>query len=149
MGPMYQAEPLGGPIAVAEALTALGHHKRALETLRTIEDPYDRARGMLALVDVLVESGECAHAEALAGVSVPAAVSRAWARIAAATTDGEQARRLTALALQGGEWVSALPALLKQTPDVVPLVVEAADAMKSACGQHAGAPTAARTSAPS
>jgi tetratricopeptide (TPR) repeat protein len=138
-----------GPIAVAEALTALGHHKRALETLRTIEDPYDRARGMLALVDVLVESGECAHAEALAGVSVPAAVSRAWARIAAATTDGEQARRLTALALQGGEWVSALPALLKQTPDVVPLVVEAADAMKSACGQHAGAPTAARTSAPS
>jgi thioredoxin-like negative regulator of GroEL len=138
-----------GPIAVAEALTALGHHKRALETLRTIEDPYDRARGMLALVDVLAESGECAHAEALAGVSVPAAVSRAWARIAAATTDGEQARRLTALALQGGEWVSALPALLKQTPDVVPLVVEAADAMKSACGQHAGAPTAARTSAPS
>ncbi|GGW90613.1 hypothetical protein GCM10010383_20260 [Streptomyces lomondensis] len=139
-----------GATAVAEALTALGHHERAMETLRTIEDPYDRAQGTLAVVEVLAETGECARAEELAGtLSVPAMVSRAWARIAAATTDGERARRLAALALQGGEWVSALPALLRQAPDVVPLVVEAADAMKSACGQHPGAPIAARTSAPS
>ncbi|MYS89416.1 MULTISPECIES: hypothetical protein [Streptomyces] len=139
-----------GVTAFAEALTALGHHERAMETLRTIEDPYDRAHGTLGLVDVLAGSGECARAEELARtVPVPAMLSRAWARIAAATTDDEQARRLAALALQGGEWVSALPALLRQAPDVVPLVVEAADAMKSACAQHPGAPTEARTSAPS
>ncbi|MEU0387582.1 hypothetical protein [Streptomyces chartreusis] len=139
-----------GTTAFAEALTALGHHERAMDMLRTMEDPYDRAHGTLALVDVLATSGECARAEELARtVSVPAMLSRAWACIAAATTDDEQARRLAALALQGGEWVSALPALLRRAPDVVPLVVEAADAMKSACGQHPGAPTAARTSAPS
>ncbi|WP_086561538.1 hypothetical protein [Streptomyces africanus] len=137
-------------IAVAEALTALGHHERAMETLHTIEDPYDRAHGTLALVEVLARTGECARAEELARtLPTPATLSRAWACIAAATTDGEQARRLAALALQGGEWAAALPALLGQAPDAVVLVLEAADAMKSACVQHTGAPTAARTSAPS
>ncbi|MFF7164768.1 hypothetical protein ACFZBP_25980 [Streptomyces sp. NPDC008086] len=136
--------------AVAETLCVLGRVEEAVEELNCLTDQYERAQGLAALVGVLVESGQFVRAEDVARtISAPGPATDACVRIAAATTDAEQARRLTALALQSGGWVPALPALLKHTPETVPLVVEAASAMKAECRHRHELPTAARTSSPS
>ena len=137
-------------IPVAKALCVLGRLDEAVEELNSLEDRYERAEGLSALVQVLVQAQEFARAEEMARtISAPGPATQAFVSVAIATADIEQARRLTALALQSGGWVPALPALLKHTPEAVPLVVEAAGAMKAACGHPHDPPTAARTSAPS
>jgi hypothetical protein len=134
----------------AQVLVALGDYDRAVARLHSVSDPHERARAQEEVAVALADAGAFGYAERLArAIGVPTAAARALVHVAGATKDPGQARRLTEDALQTGGWVAALPALLKIAPEVVPLVVEAAQNMLESCLADGRKTTAARTSAPS
>lgn len=139
-------------IRIAETLVAVGRHEDAVDRVERLLPDVDEhsARAVVRLVRSLAEAGALDPAERLTRILMaPAHAAPAHAAVATATTDPARARRSTALALRTGGWVPALPALLRHAPETVPLVIEAANEMKSACRRHLEPPTAARTSAPS
>ncbi|MCD7443856.1 hypothetical protein K4B79_37325 [Streptomyces lincolnensis] len=139
-------------IRIAETLVAVGRHEDAVDRVERLLPDVDEhsARGVVRLVRSLAEAGALDPAERLIRLLVaPAHAARAHAAVAGATADPVRARRSIAHALRTGGWAPALPALLRHAPETVPLVIEAANEIRSACRRHIGPPTEARTSAPS
>lgn len=134
----------------ARFILALGRNVTTLPDFKEFSIPQERAQAQEEFTTALIEVGDLTRADTLArSITAPVYAARACTQVALATSDPEQARSLMALALRNGGWVSALPALLKHMPDSLPLVVEAANAMKTACRRDTDPPTEARTSAPS
>ncbi|MFD3499323.1 hypothetical protein [Streptomyces sp. NPDC058678] len=139
-------------VPLAGVMVALGRYDEAVVRVERLLQDLDEqtTRAVTEVVSALADAGALGQAERLTRLLVaPASAAQAYTSVAAAATDPAQARRLTALALQAGGWVPALPALLRHAPETVPLVIDAAHEMKSACRHRPEPPTAARTSAQS
>lgn len=126
------------PLAYAPVLSALvasGWYERAARCADQVDGlAPGRREAHDFLVEALVAAGEYDRAARLAGLDdglltgVDAAADRLSLRAAVALaphTDPATGHTLVARALGQGEWLAALPALLRLDPSTVPVIVEA------------------------